>query len=567
MPARFLRPGPGRAYPARMTTILHRLCLLAMIGAALLAAPASAAPAQPLTMTAQTSPDGSRLGLSWTAQGGAMPQVFRRNLGQTGIESWAPYQPEILLPQRILDVGLQPGQAYEYQIRLETGDKTLIGYWTAGTKVPVAPQSGHAVLVVDDTLAAVLADRLDRLMMDLLGDGWTVTRIDAPRSASDTADNMIRAIALRQRISDVLTANRGAASVLLIGHLPVVRSGWIAPDGHDKHPQATDLFYVTPDAFWRPAQTPAGELALHPTLIPGGHIAAPIGRVDFADLSPAFGTETDLLAAWLDRNHAWRRAEAPAPPRAYAASDHLTVEKLGLVNILGPKAVIEAGHHNHQGKGPYLFGIDFGSHRGLDYAEKPPVEAVFTINFGSGKQQFDRGDNPMRALVAASDRALTTAWGGRPSWLLHGMALNETIGQAQMRTANNGDVTKGMLETREYGLTGNYDWINPVWVNLIGDPTLRPFPQRPATEFTAARDGKGVRLGWRLPEDAESAVLYRADHREGPYTVIAEDQRGTEFSDPNAPAKAWYMLRAQGLAQVNAGSVYRLSDGVFVEAP
>ena len=551
-----------------MTAILHRLGISAAILAAFawLAPQASADPAQPLEITAQTSPDGSRLGLSWDAQKGAMPQVFRRTLGQTGIDSWVRHQPEIALPQRMLDVGLQPGQAYEYQIRLNAGDKTLIGYWTAGMQVPVPPQSGHAVLVVDETLADALADKLDLLVMDLLGDGWAVTRLDAPRGDPDPATNMTRAIALRHRISDVLTAQDDAA-VLMIGHLPAVRSGWIAPDGHDKAPQATDLFYVTPGGFWQPGQTPSGALAFAPTLIPGGHIAAPIGRVDFAKLSSEFGTETDLLSAWLDRNHAWRRAEAGTPTRGYATTGHLLVEKQGLINILGPKSVIKAGHHDHQGQGPFLFGVDFGNRRGASYAVNPPIEAVFTINFGSGKQQFDAGDNAMRALVAASDTALTSAWGGRPSWLLHGMALNETIGQAQMRTVNNGDDAKGGLATREYGLTGSYDWINPVWVNLIGDPTLRPFPQRPATGFTANRDGGAVRLEWQLPDDAESATLYRAADRTGPYTVIAQDLTDTAFTEADAPAGAWYMLRAKGLARVNAGSVYRLSGGVFASVP
>lgn len=543
---------------------LGGLLLAALAG---LAGPSLADPARPLTITAQTSADGSRLGLSWDTKGGAAPQIFRRNLGQSGIESWTPYRPQIAQSQRLLDVGLQPGQAYEYQIRLEAGKNTYFGYWTTGREVPIAPLSGHAILVVDDTLAGTLADRLDRLRMDLLGDGWSVTRIDAPRGGRDDAETMARAITLRQQIGDVLNAHPGAASVLLIGHLPVVKSGWVAPDGHDRQPQATDLFYVTPNGFWRPARTPDGKLALQPTLIPGGHIAAPVGRVDFSGLAPEFGDEADLLAAWLDRNHRWRRAETPVPQHGYSGSGHVELEKRGLANILGPKAVIEAGHHSHQGKGPFLFGVDFGSHRGMDYAEKPPVEAVFTINFGSGKQQFAADNNPMRALVAASDMALTSAWGGRPSWLLHGMALNETIGQAQMRTANNGDVTKGGMETREYGLTGNYDWINPVWVNLIGDPTLRPFPQRPAEAFSAKREGGAVRLIWRLPEDAQSAILYRADGRDGPYSVIAEDLTGGDFTDEAAPDKAWYMLRAKGLAQVYAGSVFRLSDGVFAAVP
>ncbi|MBA48535.1 MAG: hypothetical protein CMI51_05875 [Paracoccus sp.] len=556
-PAASRRPGPA---------ILALALLLALIAGA---APVAAAPAEPLLIESQASPDGTRLGLSWSAQDGAMPQVFRRRLGETGIESWAPYKPQIALPQRILDSGLEPGQAYEYQIRIETGRKTLIGFWAYGTKVPVQPQSGRAIVVVDETVEAGLADRLDRLVLDLIGDGWRTTRLSAPRGDDrDSAANMTRAIALRQRIGDALASDPFAPqAVLLVGHLPVMRSGWIAPDGHDKAPQATDLFYVTPNGFWPPVTTPDGKLALEPSVIPGGRIAAPIGRVDFADMAAEFGPETELLADWLDRNHRWRQGDGGAPRRAYAKSQYLMLERAGLLNIVGPPSLIEAGHHDHQGRGPFLFGVDFGSYRGNDYFSRPPVEAVFTINFGSGKQQFDRANNPMRALLAGSDTALSVAWGGRPSWLLHGMALNETIGQAQMRTVNNGNYRSGGLASREYGVTGQYDWINPVWVNLIGDPTLRPFPQRPATGFTARRAGDDVRLGWSLPDDAESAVLYRAERREGPYDVIAEDLGGTDFTDRNAPPAGWYMLRAKGLTRVNAGSVYRLSAGVFAAAP
>ena len=272
------------------------------------------------------------------------------------------------------------------------------------------------------------------------------------------------------------------------------------------------------------------------------------------------------MASWLDRNHRWRQAEDPPLTRAYADNNNLLLERAELLNVVGPDALISAGHHDHQGKGPFLFGVDFGDHRGAAYADLPAVEAVFTINFGSGKQQFDRGNNPMRTLLAASDMALTVAWGGRPSWLLHGMALNETIGQAQMRTVNNGDAALG-LGSRDYGLTGNYDWINPVWVNLMGDPTLHPFPQPPATDFTARREDDGVRLEWRLPEEATSALLYRAEAETGPYDLIAEDVTGGSFSDAAAPEAAWYMMRAKGLAQVHAGSVYRLSTGRFASAP
>lgn len=509
--------------------------------------------------------DGARLQLSWRAQKVVPPALARRSLSSGA--GWAEIAPEGGLAQVVVTDAPPQGRAWEYRITLTPADGTPAqeGYWVAATALAAAPVEGRAWLVVDETLAAPLADRLARLADDLTGAGWEVTRIDTPRGVTDAQANLELAFALRTRLNDGMQADPMARhAVLLVGHVPVVLSGWVAPDGHEPRAAATDLFYATPGAEWPLTHNPKGGLQLAPQIVPGDVIRASVGRVDFAAMGPRFDDEITLTARWLDRNHRFRHAQTPVPARAYGASGSLMVERAALGNIVGPAQVIEAGHHGHAGQGPFLLGVDFGNWDGASYGERPRAEAVFTINFGSGKLFFDTPANAMRALLASSETALTAAWGGRPAWQLHGLAVNETIGEAQMRTVNNGRASRGGMASRDYQATGNYDWINPIWVNLMGDPTLRPFVLAPVTDPTAQADGDGTRLGWVLPKGADRVVIYHADDRDGPYRVLAEDVTGDSY---RAAGKGWFMIRAKGLAQLYAGSVWLLSQGAVVAAP
>ena len=170
-------------------------------------------------------------------------------------------------------------------------------------------------------------------------------------------------------------------------------------------------------------------------------------------------------------------------------------------------------------------------------------------------------------MLAQQWYGLATGWGGRPAWQLHHMALGKSIGYSHLRTVNNGTRTFGGLETREYTPTGDYPWLNPIWVNLLGDPTLHPFPLRSVRKLQAEMRENKVRLSWAEegPEAKMQYRIYRALDRFGPYEPLNPSKlhTGHQYIDSNPVAKAWYMVRAHALKEVYAGSFHTFSQGTF----
>lgn len=541
----------------------------ALLAAALAAAaPAHAQTADPLQMSGRIV--GGALHLDWTPRRAGQAQVYRRELGQTGPDSWQQITPRSVQAGGMVDA-LPPGKAWEYQVRLtpvRTGPKSRpeVGNWTAGTDVPARLDEGTALLIADETLAGDLAPALKRFAQDLTGAGWRVERHDAPRhDDADAAANLDRAAALRDWIVGRYRANGGQrTAVILVGHLPIVHTGRVRPDGHDFHAVPTDLYYADPDGVWPRTQGPDGAPQLFPSTLPGP-VRMAVGRIDMAKMGPDYGTERELLQVYLDRDHRWRMGGMGDPRIAYAQSEHLQVERAALANIVGAGGVRPGGHEAPPAGGPYLFGLDFGPWNGNDYARLPPSPAVFALNFGSGKHRFDGGNNAMTALLAQKGNVLAVGWGGRPAWQLHGMALGESIGEAQLRTAGNGSPARGM-GSRDYPATGNYDWVGAPWIELLGDPTLRPFPMPPVNDLRASRAEGGVRLDWTPPKGAEGAVVLRAAAPQGPWQPLFDGRPVAPGIVDTRPGGGWYMVRASGLAKVNAGSLHRLAQGMVIEA-
>ncbi|WP_227271837.1 hypothetical protein [Roseobacter weihaiensis] len=545
--------------------------LLVALACLCLGVAAGAEPAQPLALDGQISDDGTKIGLNWAPVKNTSAAVFRRTLDDRGLDTWQPIAPRVLSGTRLLDDDIRPGVAYEYQVRLQGQDGVHIGYWAAGHQVPHRSEARTALIVIDETIATPLALHLDRFELDLIGDGWQVARLLTPRGVGRKQDReaVRQAQALRAQIAERYWSDPFSSyALILVGHVPVAYTGNVFPDGHKPKAVPSDLFYADPEGAWPVIEDAKKKLQFAPGGLPADHIKMQVGRIDFANLGPAFGGEIPLLRAYFDKNHHWRHGRLGDTRQAYGQNKHVIVERNGLRNIVGPDAVTAGGHHDTTGQGPFLFGVDFGSWKGGEYATLPPSEAVFTINFGSGKHMFAGRDNPMTALLAQPWYPLTSAWGGRPAWQLHTMALGESIGAAHLRTVNNGERSRGMPDTREYVPTGRYDWINPTWVNLLGDPTLRPFPLSSLRDFSARAEGHAVQLSWTLPAAAQGVILYRAETRAGPYRALAGGDllTGGAFTDPGPVAGAWYMARAQGLAEVYAGSFYRLSQGAFATA-
>jgi hypothetical protein len=530
---------------------------------------------KPLPLDGSISADGSEVRLVWAD---AQPprvgnvSVFRRELGEMGGQTWRPIAPLHGPSVVFTDDTTRAGIAYEYRVQRTAQAIVDVGYWTTGRDLPAVETRGTAFVVVDETMLEPLADRLARLRLDLLGDGWGVVQHAVPRGRGedDPAADLRAAGALRAWLQAQVAADPfGRHAVILVGHVPILMTGRAAPDGHGAVPHGSDLFYADMDGQWR--ATPQGEVVEN--VVPGSTVELEIGRIDFSNIvgrgEGARAAEIAHLRRYLDKAHNWRHARHGDLREAYGTSRHLVVEQYALRNIVGPDAVTEGGHHDVGEEKPWLLGVDFGDHNGFRYAEHAN-KAIFTINFGSGKQKINKGGNPMTALLAQPWYPISVGWGGRPAWWLHPMALGRTIGEAHFRTANNGRLEEPYPDGLDYFPTGRYTMRNPVWVNLLGDPTTRPFPLAPPPAFAAvAADGGGVGLEWEPSPAPETLgyTVYRADDGASFRRISGEAPvAGTSFADPDGAPGAVYMLRAYGLKEVYAGSFFTYSQGVFARA-
>lgn len=524
---------------------------------------------KPLPLDGSIAANGKRVELRWDqAQPPRVGAVIvnRRLLGEQGATSWQALGPALGPVLSFEDDTTEPGIAYEYQVMRTARDIVDAGYWATGVDLPAVVARGTAHVVVDQTVAGPLAAHLDRFERDLIGDGWQVVRHDSPRG--DLA-NPVRNLTAAVSVKTWLTAQYhedpfGQHAVVLVGHVPIVLSGQARPDGHGAVPHATDLFYAEVDGQWR--ATPEGLLLEN--RLPSDVIEMQVGRIDFANLTagdPA--REVALLRAYFDKNHHWRQGMIGDLRGAYGQSKHLLAEQYELRNIVGPPAVQSGGHHDIGQQRPWLWGVDFGEASGKIYATDFANKAVFAINFGSHKQKIERPFNAMTALLAQPWYPVAVGWGGRPTWRLHIMALGDTIGEVHRRTVNNGRAETPYRETMDYYPTGNYLWRNPIWVNLLGDPTLRAFMLAPASQVVAEETGEGLRVSWAASPDPDVTGyrVWRAAAAGAPFVPLdgGEVISGLSVLDSAPVPEARYMVRAYGLKDVYAGSLHTLSQGAF----
>ncbi len=548
-----------------------------------------------LPLEGAISADGTSVTLSWkqTEPNGPDPvTVNRRVLGQEGRGTWQFLATVSGSPtSTYTDTTTVAGVAYEYEVyrnsrfvASDTVDRAG-GYLTVGREArPEQENRGILLLVVDDTVAPQLAGELRRLETDLVGDGWQVVRHDSPRDNNATSG---RAQELRAWVQSEYAKNPTTPHTLfLFGRLPIVTSGSSAPDGHDPSPHATDLYYADIDGIWKDSanlsRNPPGDGQFDHNYIASSvpsvstftrndttTIEMGVGRVDLSSM-PAFSrNEVTLLRDYLAKDHAFRNVGYTTPTRSYwdkMAFDESFTEQYGAIDISGKANTITGEHLGTGQESPAIWGVDFSDHNGANYPNYD-IKAVFAINFGSGKQRWNSTNNPMRAMLAQPWYNLTCAWGVRPNWYIHHMAMGETIGNSHFRTANNR--FGGSPSVLDYVVSDDYSdsMRQSVWIDLMGDPTLRAQPVAPASDLVAVDGGTSVDLTWvASPASGVTGYkLYRATEKLGPYLPLNGGNlvSGTAFTDPSPLPGAYYMVRAQRLETVPSGSFYNLSQGAF----
>lgn len=580
---------PDRSYtdtgrlPPRPTAAPWReagCLLLALVFAAWAGAASDTSYAVQASATAQSTP--AQITLSWTpgpASSNATGYSLSRK--EAGATAWTPLINPTATTTEYVDTNVTVGRLYEYQIVRQAPGLTGYGYVAAGIDLPAAGFRGRVILVVDNSISGPLSAEIDRLVRDLTGDGWTVTRRDVGRGDTPAT--------VREAIRGAYNEDRAnTRAVFLLGHVPVARSGNLDADGHGGRPLPTDAFYGDMDGNWTDGN---GDGVFDQDRIPSD-VDLMVGRVDFADM-PSFGSETELLRRYLGKNHDFRHAIRRVTPRAlmgdgfgdfggeaFAASGFRAFPAL-----LGPGRTTIANVEDNglaserwisrltaqdwlwvygAGAGDTTAIGGLGLHGAFDDLWSTDLvnlgaRGTFYLLFGSWLLDWSKPDNIMRAALAAPNYGLTAAWAGRPHLFFQHMAMGETIGFGVRLSQNNTSLYTNAVNRHTRG----------IHIALMGDPTLRMQVVAPASGLQVAPGGGPPALSWNASSEAEAGYhVYRATSDAGPFTrVTTSPVTSRMFTDNSAPAGTFtYMVRAVRREVSGSGTYFNQSQGIFAQA-
>jgi len=449
------------------------------------------------------------------------------------------------------------------------------GHVLAGIGYEPPDEWGTVLLLVEETVADSLTAELERLEMDMVGDGYRVRRRDV--SGAEPVPS----------VKDLIVAEcQGDPTIntlFILGDIAVPYSGNVQ-GAHLNHQGAwpADLYYGELDAAWtdsivnntrasRPQNhNVPGDGKFDQTFLPSD-VDLQVGRVDLSDLIEFTESEVTLLRRYLDKNHAFRTGEFDVPRfgiirDAVGVGSGTAYACTGWRNftaMFGPSNVHINTWFPALESNPHLcaYGCGGGSFSSCatvattaDFATRT-VYAVFTMMMGSYFGDWDSTNNLMRAALGAQGYPLTCCWAGRPAWLFHHMALGYPIGYSTRLTQNN-----HLLHEIGYGG-------RQIHTALMGDPTLRLLPVKPPTGLNLeALPDHTISLTWSASGDSVIGYhVYRAQGLDGdrerltPAPVV-----DTTYVDA-APADGYevYMVRAVKLETSASGTFFNLSPAAI----
>lgn len=530
-----------------------------------------------IQIVTQTQISPAALIFTWPAIAkGTQISIFRKAKADT---EWDLNQPLATLAgnaTKFTDNTVVLGQDYEYFFRGFGEDANPFVYLYGGVNVTQVDNRGKLILLIEDTYKTSLNTEINRLVLDITGDGWQVIKHYVSRAN--------RAPAVKNIIKTEYNADpQNVKAVFILGNIRVPYTGDIAWDGHPDHNGAwpCDGYYadmtgtwtddkVSTTQAWRTQnQNIIGDGKFDQNYFPAA-TTLQIGRVDLSKMPEFKTTDEILLRRYLDKNHNFRHKNFTAQPRAlidnsfgingYDASYYASCGWRSFITMFPFANTTDSDYFQSSKTESYLWayaagGGTFTSAQGVGntnyFTAVNGPKIVFNMLFGSYFGDWDSENNFLRAPLASTGWGLASCWAGRPYWMLHHTALGETIGYSALITMRNTCYQSG----------GPY--LNQTSINLMGDPTLRIHPVAPATNLLLNNNT----LTWQpSAENIEGYCVYRKNIETGIYNKIAttaSNQTNYQDNNPNA-GDNFYMVRALKLENTNSGSYFNLSQGVFV---
>ena len=487
------------------------------------------------------------------------------------------------------DTDIAFGRSYEYMVQLRSAGTVLAwSYVNSGVGVPLDPNKGDMLLLVDERHASELASEIAVLEQDMYRDGWMVSTaiIDSTSTPEEVKD----------QIKDYYQSLPRLVGLYLLGNIAVPYSGELYPDFFINHWGAwpADVYYGDMFGEWTDTDVNntialdsrnhniPGDGKFDQSSVPSS-INLQVSRVDFHDLDAFTETEEDLLSGYLNKAHTFKMAEYRPVERGMFDQGNLTFSSEGFAQnairnftaFFGPDSVSEADYWTTLNGNDYLWSYGSGSGtyslandlNGLSALTSDHIadgfnESTFTMLYGSYFGDWDTPNNLMRSVIA-NGRTLSCSWAGRPNWHYHHMALGENIGYSartsQDKYSDYSSLSIGTLVTWE-----------GVHVAQLGDPSLRMYYLTPPGEVTVETEAENAVLNWEASTevDLDGYNVYRRP-TDGLWSKVnPEILTETNFIDTTVPDAGdyIYMVKTTKLKTNSSGSFYNESLGSEAEA-
>ncbi len=486
-----------------------------------------------------------------------------------------------------IDNTVAVGTHYEYRVTrtAQTGTLTYpgYGYLNSGINIPEVENRGKLILLIANTFSTTLAAEILRLQNDLEGDGWEVL---TSYISTTTAVPAVKT----QIVNTYNLDPTNTKALFLLGHIPVPYSGNFGPDGHGDHQGAwpADVYYGDVNGTWTDVsvtsttaspprtQNIPGDGKFDQSLIPS-NVELQVGRVDLYGMPSFTATETQLLQAYLNKDHDYRKKVFSTikraviddnfgyftPGESFASSGYKNFAPL-----VTPTNVVTTDYFTTMTGNSYQwsYGCGGGWYQGAggigsttNFASSN-LQGVFTMLFGSYFGDWDVSDNFLRAPLCQG-KTLTNVWAGRPNWMFHHMAMGENIGYSTQLTQNN---------TTTYfpsPYTINYALFNAVHIALMGDPTLRNDIVAPVSNVVATKAGNNCNISWSASTETTLVgynIYMKNDTNTSYVKINTSPITGTTYTDNCLlyPGIYKYMVRALKLETTPSGTYYNMSEGI-----
>lgn len=511
------------------------------------------------------------------------------------------------------NLNLESGARYEYRLYRTTWG----GVWYLMSGINATPNDnrGRMILLADRSTTNALAQPLQLLIQDLVGDGWTVLRHDVERH-NDTSwaanTNNIATIKGLVR-SDYQADPTNTKAVLIVGHVAIPYSGSRSWDGHTSSIKPPDHSGAWPcDAYYGDVhETNWTDNSVNYTNIdypqcvnvPGDGkfdnnyvqtayfqptLDLAVGRIDFANL-PALGAdEATLLARYLNKDHRYRHKlldwQVPLTntPNRCAYYEHFTSgygtnfflaanatgNSIALIGDSTEKLVV--GDFLLQNQRVYLLGYLSGAgsidgmnqgsswqitHTTAQFLTNNPT-TVFCVLHSSYNADWNLSSNNfLRAQISPTNYGLAALnrYGGM--WSLHHLAMGEHLGASMLSTMNDTDLYDPQGCRAIYGA-------------IMGDLTLRVDTLSPPAGFSAYAQGNNMVLIWTNAPGVKYLAYRRTPngwvYPANPFSRITQNPvDGPSFTDTSGTTNHQYMLRALKLTSTGSGTYTNISQGVY----